>query len=84
MKITVDTQEVNLLGPTRAVMLGYLRQNPNFGRLYSMVNDMGYSEDALRALLLHLERDGYIKKIYAYPRKNGIGGRKITGVEVLK
>ena len=84
VKITVNTEETRELGCMKAVILGYLRQKPDFKRLYIVADTIGISEDGLRHLLIELEAMGYLKKTYGIPFKTRKGGRKITAVEVLK
>lgn len=82
MKLTIDTEEINALGYAKAILLGYLRKNPDFQRLYCIEDEIGISSTSLIHHLCDLEDMGYLKKIYAIKHKEH--GRKIKGVTMLK
>ena len=83
MNITVRTEDAANLGYLGAILLGYLRENPNFGCMAFIAEDTGMSIASMSHYISALERAGYVEKIYEVPFEGG-GGRSLCAVKILK
>lgn len=88
MKITVDLDEIKLLGYKRAFLLGYCRAKPNF-TIKELCDDLGMCDNSARDGLNDLEAMGYLEQVYGVSerylskKERGCGRKHIMlGVKV--
>lgn len=75
MKITVDLDEIKLLGYKRAFLLGYCRVKPNF-TIKELCDDLCLCDTAARVGINDLEYMGYLERIYGTTNRNLIEHRR--------
>lgn len=80
MEIKVKIEDVEVYGAIKAIMLGYLRENPK-GSRFKMQNDLMMTDEPFRRNLQDLEIMGAIRRIYI---NDGVGRPKLIGVEVCQ
>ncbi len=82
MEITLRVDDVLVWGYAIPYYLGYIRQKGSKVTMQEMIDDLGYSEPAIRQQLDAMARLGLIKKHYEHIK--GKGGRaKLVGVEII-
>ena len=80
MTVQVRIDDVERYGAIKAIMLGYLRENP-IGTRIEMLEDLKMADEPFRRNLQDLEILGVIKRLYM---KDGAGRPKLIGVEICQ
>ena len=80
MTVQVRIDDVERYGAIKAIMLGYLRENPMGSRI-ELQEGLKMTDEPFRRNLQDLEIMGAIKRIYV---NDGVGRPKLIGVEICQ